>query len=58
VSSNLAELEIIDMLAMSTGQRRESSNTSDEWIKAYVWTPVDIEPGTKYRYSSMDSYML
>jgi len=53
VSPYLAELEIRDMLSMSTGQRRESSTMNDEWVKAYLETPVDIEPGTRYRYSSL-----
>ncbi len=58
VSPYLAELEIRDMLSMSTGQRRESSTMNDEWVKAFMETPVDIEPGTRYRYSSLASFML
>ncbi len=58
VSPFLAELKIKDLLSMSTGQRRESSTMTTGWIKAFLETPVDIEPGTKYRYSSMASFML
>jgi CubicO group peptidase (beta-lactamase class C family) len=54
----LAELKIQDMLSMSTGQRSESSSTGDDWIKAFLETPVEIQPGIKYRYSSMASFML
>ena len=58
ISPYLAELEIQDMLQMSTGQRRESSTATNEWIRAFLATPVEIEPGTRYRYSSMASFML
>ncbi len=58
VSPFLAELKIKDLLSMSTGQRRESSTMTAGWVKAYLETPVTIEPGTIYRYSSMASFML
>jgi CubicO group peptidase (beta-lactamase class C family) len=58
VSPYLNELKIRDMLSMSTGQRRESSTAGDEWVKAFLNTPVEIEPGTRYRYSSLASFML
>ena len=58
ISPNLAELKIRDMLSMSTGQRRESSTAGDEWVKTYLETPVELEPGTRYRYSSQASFML
>lgn len=58
VSPFLAELKVKDLLSMATGQRRESSTTTTDWIKAFLETPVEIEPGTKYRYSSMASFML
>jgi CubicO group peptidase (beta-lactamase class C family) len=54
----LAELKIKDLLSMSSGQRQESSATTNDWIKAFLETPVVNEPGTKYRYSSMASFML
>jgi hypothetical protein len=58
VSPFLAELKIKDLLTMSTGQRREPPSTGVGWVKAFLETPVVIEPGTKYRYSSMASFML
>ena len=58
VSQFLGDLKIKDLLSMSAGQRRESSTMNDNWIKAYLETPVEIEPGTRYRYSSMASFML
>jgi CubicO group peptidase (beta-lactamase class C family) len=58
VSPFLAELKIKDLLSMSTGQIRESSTMTDNWVKAFLETPVEIKPGTRYRYSSMASFML
>jgi hypothetical protein len=58
VNAFLAELKIKDLLSMSAGQRRESSTTGSGWVKAYLETPVVNEPGTKYRYSSLASFML
>ncbi len=58
VSPFLAEMKIRHMLMMSTGQRRESAITTTNWVKAYLETPVEAEPGQRYRYSSMASFML
>jgi hypothetical protein len=58
VSPFLAKLKIKDLLSMSAGQRREPSTTGSGWVKAYLETPVVNEPGTKYRYSSLASFML
>lgn len=58
VSPFLAELRIKDLLSMSTGQRGESSIMTTSWVKAYLEMPFVNEPGTKYRYSSMASFML
>jgi CubicO group peptidase (beta-lactamase class C family) len=58
VSPFLAELKIKHLLSMTTGQRRESSSTADGWVKAYLETPVENEPGSIYRYSSLASFML
>ena len=58
VSENLSNVKIRDLLSMSVGQRRESSSAETEWIKTFLETPVESEPGTTFRYSSMASYML
>ena len=58
ISQNLANLKIRDMLSMSTGQRREADISTEDWIKSYLETPVELEPGTRYRYSSLASFML
>ena len=43
---------------MSVGQRRETPSTAEGWVKTFLETPVEFEPGTKYRYNSMATYML
>ena len=58
VSSNLENLKIRDLLSMSAGQRRDSPIDVEDWIKAYLENPIEIEPGTRYRYSSLASFML
>jgi CubicO group peptidase (beta-lactamase class C family) len=58
VSPFLAELKIKHLLTMSVGQRRETPSTAEGWVKTFLETPVEFEPGTKYRYNSMASFML
>lgn len=58
VSENLSNMKISDLLSMRTGQRRESSSLEPGWVEAFLATPVENEPGTTYRYSSMATYML
>ena len=58
VSENLNNVKIRDLLSMSVGQRRESPSTGNDWIKDFLETPVEYEPGTTYRYNSMATYML
>jgi len=58
VSNYLASLKIKHLLTMSAGQMKEPPMDSDEWIRAFLETPVVREPGTIYRYSSMASFIL
>ncbi len=58
ISSNLEQLRVKHLLTMSTGQRREPPTTTQDWVKSYLETPVDIEPGSRYRYSSLATFML
>jgi hypothetical protein len=59
VSENLKKMRIKDLLSMSTGTMREPPlNVDDIWIKGFLAQPVVNEPGTKYRYNSVASYMM
>lgn len=62
VSQFLSDLKIKDLLSMATGQAREPSflifSKNDHWVKTFLAAPIAYEPGTKYMYNSMASYML
>jgi CubicO group peptidase (beta-lactamase class C family) len=58
ISPYLAQLRIRDLLTMSVGQAREPARTGDNWIKDFFAKPITIEPGTRFYYNSMGSFML
>jgi len=61
ISPYLAELKIKDLLTMSTGQFPEPTDTvrnSNDWVKTFLAQPFVYKPGTKFRYSSVATYML
>ena len=47
ISPNLEQLRVKHLLMMSAGQRREPPTTTQDWVKSYLETPVEIEPGTR-----------
>lgn len=64
VSENLKALRIRDLLSMSVGQAREASENWQDgkepknWVKAFLEEPVTYQPGTKFKYNSLATYML
>ena len=62
ISPYLAQLRVHDLLTMSTGQEREPDrsyrNENDNWEKLFFNTPIIYQPGTRFHYNSMASYML
>ena len=62
VSPYLSELRVKDLLSMSVGMQpdptAEIGSNYDNWVKAFLKTPIINEPGTKFLYNSMGSYML
>ena len=62
VSPNLADMEIRDLLTMSAGQEPDPTHslTASEtnWIRGFLALPVVNDPGTKFLYNSMATYML
>ncbi len=62
VSTYLSELTIKDALIMSDGQDPDQSlavaSRDSNWIKGFLSTPVLNEPGTKFLYNSLGTYML
>ena len=61
VSANLAELKIKHLLSMSVGHEKDPTGMvagADNWVKAFLQVPVPYQPGTKFVYNSMATYML
>ncbi len=62
VSPYLADMEIRDLLTMSAGldpdPTRQVTSNYDNWAKAFLSLPVVNDPGTKFLYNSMATYML
>jgi len=59
VSPYLAQLTVKDVLMMSDGQDPEPNVRSDSnWVKGFLSAPIVNEPGTKFLYNSMGTYML
>ncbi|MEL7588505.1 MAG: serine hydrolase [Prolixibacteraceae bacterium] len=62
VSPFLADMKVKDLLAMSAGQAPDPTATivanDSNWVQAFLATPVVHDPGTKFLYNSMATYML
>jgi len=62
VSSYLQDLSVEHLLTMSTGQDPEPTFSitprDSNWVRAFLATPLVNRPGTRFRYSSMATYML
>ncbi|HVG39433.1 MAG TPA: serine hydrolase domain-containing protein, partial [Pyrinomonadaceae bacterium] len=60
-SSQLAAMTVKDLLTMSAGQVPDPTIVAvkkDDWVKAFLATPVVNQPGTTFLYNSMATYML
>ncbi|MEP6597409.1 MAG: serine hydrolase [Ginsengibacter sp.] len=62
ISTYLSELTIKDVLSMSDGQEPDPTLTvaarDSNWVKSFLALPVKYEPGTKFLYNSLGTYML
>ncbi len=62
VSPYLADMEVRDLLTMSAGQAPDPTHSltasETDWIRAFLALPVVDDPGTKFLYNSMATYML
>jgi CubicO group peptidase (beta-lactamase class C family) len=62
ISRFLSELKVKDLLSMSAGQEPDPTfNTvvkDSNWVKAFLAVPVVHEPGTKFLYNTLATYML
>jgi len=61
VSSFLKSLTIRDLLTLSVGHSTDPSEdipAKNQWVKAFLATPIADTPGTKFLYNSMATFML
>lgn len=60
ISPWLAKMTVEDLLTMRSGfDATERVRTSEtEWVRSYLAVPVVAEPGTRFAYDSMDTYLL
>jgi CubicO group peptidase (beta-lactamase class C family) len=62
ISAFLADLEIRDLLTMSVGHDADPTynikSNETNWERLFLSTPVVHEPGTKFVYNSLATYML
>jgi CubicO group peptidase (beta-lactamase class C family) len=62
VSTYLSEMRVRDLLSMSAGQdpdpTRNVVTRDSNWVKAFLRVPVVNEPGTKFLYNTLATYML
>lgn len=62
VSQYLSQLKVRDLLSMSAGQDPDPTfkvvSNDSNWVKGFLATPVVHEPGTKFLYNTLATYML
>ncbi len=62
VSPFLSKMKVKDLLSMSAGQEPEQTfkivTTDSNWVKAFLAVPLVHEPGTKFLYNTLATYML
>ncbi len=62
ISPNLEALRIKDLLSMSVGQATDPTGAivsqHDEWVMAFLHTPIVHKPGTQFLYNSTATYVL
>ncbi|HEX2535066.1 MAG TPA: ChbG/HpnK family deacetylase, partial [Chitinophagaceae bacterium] len=60
-SPNLARLRVRDLLTMTAGQQPDPTGRvirEQNWVRAFLNTPVLHEPGSRFLYNSAATYML
>jgi len=60
VSDHLAALRVKDLLCMAAGQNPEPFGIvrGQNWVKSFLSVPIVDEPGAKFLYNSIATYML
>ena len=62
ISPFLAKMKVKDLLSMSAGQEPDPTfnvvSHDSNWVKSFLALPVVNEPGTKFLYNTLATYML
>lgn len=58
VSDAMRELTVRHLLTMSVGQEREAGRGGGGWVHSFLHTPPVYEPGTRFMYNNMATFML
>lgn len=62
VSAFLSDLKVKDVLSMTDGQDPDPTGTvisrDSNWVKGFLALPILNQPGTKFLYNSLGTYML
>jgi CubicO group peptidase (beta-lactamase class C family) len=60
ISANLQQLTVKDLLTMSVGQEPEPFGivSDTNWVRRFLAYPIKYQPGTKFLYNSLATYML
>ena len=62
ISQFLSEMRVRDLLSMSAGQEPDPTfkivSNDSNWVKKFLTTEVVHEPGTKFLYNTLATYML
>lgn len=62
VSNYLSQLRVRDLLSMSVGQQPDPTgdigSKNENWVAAFMRTPILYEPGSRFLYNSAATYML
>lgn len=62
IEANMRNLKVKHLLSMATGHTQDTLpilwNNQTDWVKAFLETPIEREPGSYFLYNTGASYML
>lgn len=60
ISAHLASMTVRDLLLMASGIKPDwdMRNVQSDWLKTWLAKPVSVEPGKKFQYDSMCTFLL
>lgn len=60
IDPRLRDITVKDMLTMQSGFKTQGGmrNSQMHWVEYYLTRPLDADPGTRYSYDSIETYLL